>query len=233
MTATRALRSALVLLLALAAALIPAGAASAHVLKGQYANNWATAITSVTPAVPGLTATVTTDGQTVTVSYTGTQTVTIYGYAHDPYLRITPAGLDENVNSLSVDLNQSQNIGSLGDVSTLDKPPSWKHVSNQKVASWHDHRVHWMDSNPPPVAQQDPGHDHVVKSWTIGLAVGSTPVTIHGTLTWLKWIPGSKTALIVTVAAGLLVVAAVILLVRWRRSTRRLPVPVEGSTASV
>jgi hypothetical protein len=193
------------------------GMASAHLLKGQYANNYATAVTSVAPAVPLLTATATSDGASVSIAYTGTQTVIVYGYFHEPYLRITPAGVDENTNSPSVDLNQSQNIGSLGDGSGINKTPVWKHISDTRVATWHDHRVHWMGSDPPPVAQRDPGVDHLIETWKLDLLVGSTPVVVNGTLTWLKWSAGSKLPLVLGVSVTVVVIGIAVLLVRRRR----------------
>lgn len=227
----RFLRPAAVIAMATVLAILNPGAASAHVLKGQYANNWATAITSVSPSVPGLTATVTTDGQSVTVTYVGSQIVTIDGYFNEPYLRITPTGLEQNTNSPSVELNQSQNIGSLGDGSGLNKAPAWKVVSSQRVATWHDHRVHWMDNNPPPVAQKDPGHNHLVKTWTINMSVGSTKATINGTLTWLKWTAPSKTPAIIALVIILAVIGAVVLLIRRYRG-RREPLSTDPSALS-
>jgi hypothetical protein len=193
------------------------GVASAHLLKGQYANNYATAVTSVVPTLPGLTATATSDGASVSIAYTGSETVVVYGYFHEPYLRITPAGVDENENSPSVDLNQSQNIGDLGDGSGISKAAAWKHVSSLRVATWHDHRVHWMDNNPPPVAQKDPGVNHLIKTWKLDLSVGSTPVVVNGTLTWLAFTPGSRAPLFVGLAVALVVMSGAVVLVRRHR----------------
>jgi hypothetical protein len=208
----------LTLLLGVLALLVTTpGVASAHVLKGQYANNYATTVTSVAPNVPQLVASATADGASVSITYTGTETVTIFGYFHEPYLRITTAGVDENTNSPSVDLNQTQNISNLGDGSDINKTPQWKHISDVKVATWHDHRVHWMGSDPPPVAQKDPGHSHLIDSWKLDLTVGATPVVVNGTLTWLPWTPASKLPLIIAIAVTVAVLAAIVVLVRRRR----------------
>jgi hypothetical protein len=216
----------LLLLSVFAIVMASPGVASAHLLKGQYANNYETAVTSVVPSVPQLTATATSDGASVSISYTGTQTVIVYGYFHEPYLRITAGGVDENTNSPSVDLNQTQNIGSLGDGSGINKAPVWKHVSDARIATWHDHRVHWMGSDPPPVAQKDPGVNHLIETWKLDLSVGTTPVVVNGTLTWLAWSPGSKLPLVIAVTGTVVVLAVVVLLIRrHRRSAAPAPEP--------
>ena len=208
------------------------GVASAHLLKGQYANNYATAVTSLAPNLPGLTATATSDGASVSIAYTGAQTVVVYGYFHEPYLRITATGVDENLNSPSVDLNQSQNIGDLGDGSGITKTPAWKHISAVRVATWHDHRVHWMDNNPPPVAQRDPQVNHLIKTWQIAMTVGTTPVVVNGTLTWLAFTPGSRAPLYIGVSATVVVMVAAVALVRRRRRGRAAPSNAEESVVS-
>jgi hypothetical protein len=36
----------------------------------------------------------------------------------------------------------------------------WRHVSDQPTFTWHDHRIHWMAQQRPPVVAADPRHAH-------------------------------------------------------------------------
>ena len=53
------------------------------------------------------------------------------------------------------------------------------------VAQWHDHRTHWMSTQPPPQVVDDDTSAHVIfERWEIPVDVSDDPAVIAGTLTW-------------------------------------------------
>jgi len=217
--AVRALRarwmlaSAAGLLLSLVTAL-PAAAAGSTTLPD--ANYYHSKITSITPAVPGLSISLQRSGASIQVTNRTGGTVMIYGYAGEEYLRMTSSGVDENVNSLSTSLNGSLIIQGLPQQliqgSSAPKPVLWKHVSNSDTVSWHDHRMHWMAQQRPPVVAADPRHAHKVFDWSMYLGVDDRPVTVRGTLTWVgaPVLTGRTVALVVAIGTASIAVAALI-----------------------
>ncbi|MFI5048142.1 MAG: hypothetical protein ACHQIG_13830, partial [Acidimicrobiia bacterium] len=62
--------------------------------------------------------------------------------------------------------------------------PVWRRVSDGRVVRWHDHRVHWMGSEAPPMVQSAPDRRHVIEHWTVPMRDGGRAVTVRGLLTW-------------------------------------------------
>ena len=88
----------------------------------------------------------------------------VFGYQGEPYLRIGPRGTWQNDRSPAVFLNRTR-------IPTREAPhdqydakatPRWRKISSAPVASWHDHRTHWMATDDPPEVRRDPGSTHVV-----------------------------------------------------------------------
>ena len=149
------------------------------------------------------------------------QDLTIFGYAHEPYLRITPAGLGENVRSVSAQLNQSL-FGDLSQIQLAQAPAVWQTRSASNTARWHDHRIHWMSAQRPPDVQAHPGRQQLIGHWTVHLQLDTQPIDLNGTLSWL---PIKQTSLLakLTIGIDIALLAAVIAgLVFWqlRRSRR-------------
>lgn len=201
MTTARAARAAFCLLLALLAATWPGTAAFAHGLPDS--NYYRSAITAIDPPTPGLVLAVTKAGESITLTNHTGKTVVVIGYAGEQYLRITPAGVEENIASLSSVLNGSLIIEGLPQKQDQgnQQRPKWRHVSDRPSFTWHDHRIHWMASQRPPVVARDPHHAHKVFAWKIPLTVNGQPVTVHGELDW-KGLPGLTTFVIVLIAVG-------------------------------
>jgi len=194
-------RAAFCLLLAILATTWPGTAAFAHGLPDS--TYYRSAITAIEPPVPGLVLAVTKAGESVTLTNHTGKTVVVIGYAGEDYLRITPTGVEENVASLSSVLNGSLIIAGLPqkqDQGTQQRP-KWRHVSGRPTFTWHDHRIHWMASQRPPVVAADPHHRHKVFAWKIPLTVNGAPVTVHGELDWTGT-PGLSTFVIIVIAVG-------------------------------
>ena len=198
-------------------AVVTAVPASAHDTTLPDAAYYRSTVTSISPPTPGLKVELSTGGETVTLTNETGSTVMVLGYEGEDYLRITPTGVDQNTNSLSAFLNGTLVIQGLpqqlGQTSP-DQPPVWKHVADQPAYSWHDHRVHWMAQQQPPVVAADPSHPQHVFDWAMQLKVGDRPVTVHGSLDWIghSGLTGLPLALTVLLAVVVGLCLAIVLL---------------------
>ena len=223
MTTARVLRVASCLLAAALGVWWMASPALAHSRPVPDASHYRSTITAIRPPVPGLALAVTgADGSLRLTNHTG-RTVVVIGYAGEAYLRITPAGVDENVASLSSWLN-----GRLPQppAQTNQQVPQWRHVSDHPTFTWHDYRTHWMGQRRPPVVAADPHHPHKVLDWTVPLTVDGKPVAVKGSLSWtgLTGLSTFAIALIaVASAAGVALAVAMAVVVRKQRADTLVP----------
>ena len=223
--------------LTLLGAALVAAPAKAHGQSLPDADRYRSTITAVAPPVPGLQLSVIQNGESITLTNHTGKTVMVIGYTGEDYLRITPTGVDENINSLSSFLNGSLVIQGLPQQLTSNaqqKPPEWKHVSDTPTFTWHDHRIHWMAQQRPPVVAADPRNPHRVFDWSMDLTVGGTPVTVKGALDWIGTPLLSGLAIALLVVSGVLVVAAVgLVALRRRLAADRRPVPAQPDPDTV
>jgi len=212
-------------------------AAVAHDHSLPDADRYRSTVTAVEPAIPGLIPTISGDDDLLTLTNHTGATVLVIGYAYDDYLRISPAGVDENVASLTSSMNRSLATEGKSPPNPEPKPPNqqqpdWRHVSDQPTFTWHDHRTHWMADQPPPTVDADPTHPHKIFDWAVPLTVDGEPVLIKGTLNWTG-LPGPSGYEIVlltfagigSVALGLLIAYA------WKKqrfAARAQPDPVHA-----
>jgi len=202
----RVRRLAGVLLLAVATVLLAAAPAGAHGVAGIQPSNFTTLITRVDPPVRGLAVRVDDLGNKLEVdNHTGVD-VTVLGYQGEPYLRVGPRGVYENLRSPAVYLNRTR-TGNVAVPKSANPAlaPEWRRVEGGTRARWHDHRAHWLAPSYPPEVQANPGSRHVVQRFTIALVRDGAPIAVHGVV---EWIPGPSPWpwLAATVILGLLVV---------------------------
>ncbi|MDQ1664479.1 MAG: dye decolorizing peroxidase [Actinomycetota bacterium] len=196
--------------------------------------NYRTHISAVTPAVPGLTVTASVDGSYLRVRNTSAEPVIVEGYEHEPYVRISSAGVEQNTLSPATYLNQELTIGEVPAQADAKAVPVWEKISAQPLYQFHDHRIHWMGNGRPAVVDKDPAAPHLIKNWTVPLVAGGTQVSVQGTL---RWQPGSKlnTYLgygFLLVGFGGVLAVGIALWRRQQRLTRRLALA-EASAATV
>jgi hypothetical protein len=186
--------------------------------------NYVTAVTSVSPAITGVTVRAQSDGAEMIATNSTATTLTILGYQDEPYLRVSTAGVWENEASPAAYLNKEYYIDAIPKSVNADAPPRWKRVASGTRAVWHDHRVHWMGAIEPPSVSQDPHHAHLIKTWTIAMVYGATPVTVTGTLSWH---PGSRWAgdLPYFIGGAAVLLAIVIVVVGGRRRAKAVTGP--------
>ncbi|MGW6278581.1 hypothetical protein [Kribbella sp. NPDC055071] len=189
-----------------------AGTAAAHGGLPHFAS----AITSVEPAVPGMHISVATDGRYLRITNPTRRTVIVLGYDQDQYLRITAHGVARNVHSPTSYRNEGHAVPADANANAA---PEWEEISTSSTAQFPDDRIRWTGPGRPAVVDQAPNKLHLIRTWAIELLVDGTLVTINGTLSWH---PGSSPTSLVAFAAVCvaLLVGVVVLLLRDERRNR-------------
>ena len=188
-----------VTLLALVAAAVPAAAHG----RGSDATNYDSEITA-TPGVDGVTWRIYGGDEFLSVTNTSDTELTVLGYEDEPYLRVGPDGVFENVNSKATYLNTDRYAQVAPPPSAgADAEPEWRQVSDGQSATWHDHRIHWMSTDLPPQVADTSERTQVLE-WVVPFTVDGETLQVDGTLTWVPspaiW-PWLGVALVVTLPA--------------------------------
>ena len=204
-------RTLTLIVLALVFTILGALPAHAHTTNLRFH----TRLVSVEPTLPGVSITVADNGEWVRLTNTSVTPVVMYGYEKEPYLRIGPDGVWQNMLSPSTYLNQSLQIGTIPESVDPKAPPRWVRPNTSKFASWHDHRVHWMGAGLPPVVAKDMGSAHLVDTWTIRAVQDRTAITITGTLSW-RPVSGFFYLVTIPILVTLLLGVAVLVVLRMR-----------------
>lgn len=179
-------RIGLALAAGLVGALSIAAPADAHAADAPNGSNYRSAVTGVTPAVPGLAVRVVEGGARLELVNRTGRTIEVLGYAGEPYLEVRPDGVWENTASPATYLNQTLD-GDTEPPAAADptRPPSWRRVSTDPVVRWHDQRSRWLESAQPPVVAARPDRQHRVRDWVVPLRDRATTMELRGTLDWL------------------------------------------------
>lgn len=137
-----------VLVLAVALLVAVPATADAHT-RTEETTNIRSVITSV-PEIEGVSWTVHTGGFLIEVANTGDRDLVIEGYDGEPYLRIGPDGVHRNLRSPATYLNRDRyDRVTLPPVVDPAAAPDWQRIDERARVVWHDHRTHWMSSEPP------------------------------------------------------------------------------------
>jgi hypothetical protein len=157
------------------------------------------------PAIDGLEWRMYAGGDLIEVTNRSTRELVVLGYEGEPFLRIGPTGVFENLNSPATYLNAER----YGDVAVPPRadpaaPAAWARVSRKPTVAWHDHRVHWMSPRLPASVRADQGREQLVSEWEVPLRDGDRDLVLSGELWWVPgpapW-PWLLLALVVTVPA--------------------------------
>jgi hypothetical protein len=175
----------------MAAALLvaAAGPAEAHTVGGAAASNYQTNLTSVSPEIDGITVTVVERGNRLELRNETDEDVIVLGYQNEPYLRVGPDGVFENLRSPATYLNRDRQATTVAPPDAdAEAEPDWHQISDGQVARWHDHRIHFMGNQDPVQVREAPGERHVVNpEWIVPLRHGDTEIEVTGNL---EWVPG-------------------------------------------
>src|SRR5262245_18492794 len=185
----RALRIAIAAGVALVVLLLAEAPASAHTISGPKPTNYRSRVISITPEVPGVTARVVDLGSKIELTNRTDREVTVLGYEDEPYLRIGPNGVFENLHSQATYINRSRQGSSVPvgvDTSPTAKP-EWRKISDAHSHRWHDHRIHWMSAQLPPSVAAAPGQFHHISTQRITFVHEGQRSIIAVSL---DWVPG-------------------------------------------
>jgi hypothetical protein len=176
----------LVVLLGTFAVLGLTGPAGAHVGGSAAGSNYDGWVTSVSPAMPGVTVQVLAFGDEFELVNDSPSEVLVPGYSDEPYLRIAPDGVWRNRNSPATYINLDRYADiALPPHADAQAEPEWEQISTQAAYVWHDHRTHFMSQDVlPPMVAAAPDQEHTVFEWTVPLRHGGTDVDVRGVLTW-------------------------------------------------
>ncbi|HEV7524586.1 MAG TPA: SCP2 sterol-binding domain-containing protein [Acidimicrobiia bacterium] len=190
--------------------------ASAHTIGGPRPTNYRSRVVAIEPNVPGISARIVDLGAKIELTNRGSTDVTVLGYEGEPYLRVGPDGVFENLHSQATYINRSRLGGSvpLGVDTAPTAQPEWKKIGSGHAARWHDHRIHWMSPQPPPQVAAAPGTFQHLSQQNIVLVRNGERVAIAVAL---DWVPGPSGLPWLPAAIALFVVGAIVAMMpRWR-----------------
>jgi len=226
-------RAVLALLLAVGSVLAAAEPAGAHGVAGIQPSNFATRVLAVVPAAPGIHVQADDLGNKLQLDNHTGRDVVVLGYDNEPYLRVGPAGVFENVRSPAVYLNRTR-TGNVPVPASADPhaPPQWHQTGVGTTVRWHDHRAHWLAATNPPQVQRDPGSRHLIQRWTVTLVADRTRIQVHGDVVW---VPGPSPWIWLALALGFALAVVVLAATRLGRAAvaASLAVLIVGETAHV
>ncbi|MEH1097904.1 hypothetical protein [Micromonospora sp. CPCC 205561] len=204
-------RAGLVLAGALAGVLALAAPALAHGADAPDGTDYRTRVSAVGPTLPGVTVRVVEAGARLELTNAGERPVEVIGYSGEPYLRVAPDGVYENVRSPATYLNRTiagdTRLPAEADPAAA---PEWRRVDGSTTVRWHDQRALWREAAPPPQVRAAPDREHRVRDWAVPLRVGTDTGEIRGTLDWVP--PPDAYVWWVAATVGLLAVGALGLL---------------------
>jgi hypothetical protein len=181
--------------------------AYAHGVGGVQPRNYETKLLGVSPHVPGVELTVVDLGDGLQLANDTPHDVIVLGYDSEPYLRVGPRGVFENIRSPATYLNRSR-VPTNKPPKRADSsaPPAWHKVSSGTTTTWHDHRAHFMGSEDPPIVQRDPSVRRVIDRWTVELRTEGRTIHASGELVWVPPpSPWPYVAIAIAIALGVVV----------------------------
>ena len=152
------------------------------------------------------------------VTRDGADQVIVLGYDGEPYLRLDDDGVWENERSPAVGLNAERQQGAAAGDADAKAEPSWRKLSGGDTVLFHDHRAHWMGSQPPAAVREDPDTARRLADWSVPVLVDGQAGAITGYYRYEP--PPSKTLWLGVLAA--LALAASVLVWRLKGPRRRL-----------
>jgi hypothetical protein len=204
------------LLLAASLALVLVPAAGAH---GGGDPRYRSTVTAVDPARADVEVRVLDGDDRLRLTNRTGETILILGYDGEPYLRFTPTGVERNTRSPATYLNEERLGGvKLPPRADAEAQPVWEHVADRSVYEWHDHRIHWMSTIPPPRVRAAEDEAHHVFDWEVAGRIGSDPMAIRGSLDY-EPAPEGRFRPVFVVPLVLLALAGIAIWWRRRRSS--------------
>ena len=180
----RAPAARVIVVAAMAAALVGAGAlpAQAHTTGPQLISH----VDGISPPAPGVHYSLLSTGSApyVTVSLSGSHTFEIRGLVGEPFIRLTSAAVDLNRDSPSLYLTRDPSRKPASLPATVSPTPSWERVADQPPYHYYETRAEWPHTGQPDEARRL-GRTAVVYRFSIPAAYDGQPAAIEGHVTWI------------------------------------------------
>jgi hypothetical protein len=206
--------------LAAAVALLALTAAAPTAALAHQGNpNMKSVVRALAPHVDGISLQVLGGDDRFQLTNRSKKTVLVQGYDKEPYARITPDGtVAVNHNSPAYYLNNDRyGAVTVPKTASARAVPDWQVLDKTGVFEWHDHRMHYMSRDIPPIVK-DKTQRTKVFDYTIPIKLGATQGHISGTLWWAPAKDGgAPVGAIVAFAVLLLGGIVAVVLARRRR----------------
>lgn len=145
--------------------------------------DYRTTVVSIAPETPAVAVDIIGGDSFVQLTVTPGTEVLVTGYRGEPFLRFLADGtVEENDRSPTVYESRERYGADVPEYADAALPPDWDRVAGGGRYSWHDHRAHWMNPQPPPAAQ--PG-ERILEA-VIPLQVDGAPVSVTVASDWLE-----------------------------------------------
>jgi hypothetical protein len=162
-------------------------------------------------------------------NYSG-KTIEVLGYEGEPFLRFGKDGVYENLRSPATYLSRERDPARAKVPASADTKaaPRWRKVAAAGESFvWHDHRIHWTGSEPPPIVRSAPNEIHRIFRWRIPARADGENFVVAG---FLGYAPTSQvetddrmSVWLVAAVIGTTLLAAVALGAGARRVRRQAP----------
>lgn len=138
--------------------------------------DYRTTIESIDPATDAIEVGVEGGDAFLTIEVDPGHEAVVLGYDGEPYVRVRPDGVvEQNRRSYATYYNEERyGRTDVPDIVDNDADPDWQRVGSGGVWAWHDHRAHWMGTEPP--IGLDPGES--LPPQTVPLVVDGEPVAV-------------------------------------------------------
>lgn len=160
-------------------------AAPTTALAHQGNPNMKSVVRALRPDVPGISLQVLSGDDRFQLTNRSKQTVVVQGYDKEPYARIAPDGtVAVNHNSPAFYLNTDRyGAVTVPKTASARATPDWQVLDKTGVFEWHDHRMHYMSRDVPPIVK-DKTQRTKIFDYDIPIKIGATEGQILGTLWW-------------------------------------------------
>ncbi|GAC1316795.1 MAG: hypothetical protein NVSMB12_14030 [Acidimicrobiales bacterium] len=179
----RALGAVGLVLAGLAASAAPA---AAHTVTGVASSNYESVLLGPTPTVRGIAVRLRDLGRRVEVANSTSIDLVISGYGGEPFLRVGPGGVYENLRSPTVYENKATITGLPYPVppeATPGAAPEWNRIGGGHIVRWRDRRTRHEGATPAAV-RDAPHRSHLLSTWSISLQWGTTQIVANGLIRW-------------------------------------------------
>lgn len=170
-----------------------------------HPTNYLSTVTSSLRDVEGVEFAIAGGDAFLTVEVEPGHTASVPGYFDEGYLLIAADGeVELNTSSPAYYINQDR-WGEVPVPAGVDAndPPTWSTIRDDGTYAWHDHRVHWMSLDRPPIVSGD--ERQLIFPWEVPFTLDGSELIVSGELEWIPSLSPIPAILAGVIAIGPLV----------------------------